>query len=96
VSVFGIARRRGIHNLRHAHGSYLLQRGVSIKVVQARLGHASAQFTLGTYAHVLPGMQEPAAREPSGERVNRLHLHCTSRRTEARHGNSWKIRAGAS
>jgi integrase len=49
-------------NLRHAHGSYLIQRGVSVKVVQERLGHATAAFTLNTYAHVLAGMQPQAAR----------------------------------
>lgn len=61
----GLPYRRAIHNLRHAHGSYLLQRGVSIKVVQERLGHASAQFTLGTYAHVLAGMQAQAVQAVS-------------------------------
>ena len=29
----GLPWRRALHNFRHAHGSYLLQRGVSIKVV---------------------------------------------------------------
>jgi len=61
----GLPYRRAIHNIRHAHGSYLLQRGVSVKVVQERLGHASAQFTLSTYAHVLAGMQAQAARAVS-------------------------------
>jgi len=57
----GLSRRRALHNLRHAHGTYLLHRGVSLKVIQERLGHASAQFTLSTYAHVLKGMQGQAA-----------------------------------
>jgi integrase len=61
----GLPWRRALHNLRHAHGSYLLQRGVSIKVVQERLGHSTAAFTLGTYAHVLQGMQEQAAEAMS-------------------------------
>jgi integrase len=61
----GLSRKRALHNLRHAHGSYLLQRGVSVKVVQERLGHSSAAFTLNTYAHVLQGMQEQAARAVS-------------------------------
>jgi integrase len=30
-------------------------------VVQERLGHSSIMLTLGTYTHVLPGMQEDAA-----------------------------------
>ena len=87
----GLPYRRAIHNLRHAHGSYLLQRGVSVKVVQERLGHASAQFTLGTYAHVLAGMQAHAAQAISAMLAGtdaargaspwtrpELHLPCTS------------------
>jgi len=31
-----------VHNFRHAHGGYLLSRGVSLKIVQERLGHAQA------------------------------------------------------
>ncbi len=54
--------RRALHNLRHAHESYLIQRGVSVKVVQERLGHSSPAFTSTVYTHVLAGMQEQAAR----------------------------------
>jgi integrase len=53
---------RALHNFRHGHGSHLLQRGVSVKVVQERLGHATASFTLSTYAHVLAGAEAQAAR----------------------------------
>lgn len=36
--------------------------GVNAKVVSERLGHSSVVVTLNTYAHVMPGMQEEAAR----------------------------------
>jgi len=35
----------GVHQLRHAHASELINSGVSIEVVRRRLGHASAQTT---------------------------------------------------
>ena len=38
-----------------------LQNGVPTKVVSERLGRYSAGFTMDTYQHVLPGMQEEAA-----------------------------------
>jgi integrase len=57
----GLPYHRALHNMRHGHGSYLLQRGVSVKVVQERLGHSTAAFTLSTYTHVLTGMQAHAA-----------------------------------
>jgi integrase len=49
------------YTLRHTMATLLLNAGVSLKVVAARLGHASPALTLKTYAHVLPGDQERAA-----------------------------------
>jgi integrase len=46
---------------RHTHASLLLAAGVHPKVVSERLGHASVAFTLDTYSHVMPGLQEAAA-----------------------------------
>jgi integrase len=42
------------HDLRHTYASALIESGESVKVVQARLGHASASETLNTYAHLFP------------------------------------------
>jgi len=56
----GLAHIR-FHDLRHTHATFLLGAGVNIKVVSERLGHASVAFTLDTYGHVMPGMQESAA-----------------------------------
>jgi integrase len=50
------------HDLRHSHATLLLQQGTNPKVVQERLGHSTPAFTLAVYGHVLPGMQEEAAR----------------------------------
>jgi integrase len=49
------------HNLRHSHATQLLVAGVHAKVVQERLGHSNIGITLGTYSHVVGGMQEDAA-----------------------------------
>lgn len=40
------------HGLRHTFASYLLTKGVNIKVIQEQLGHATIQETLNTYSHV--------------------------------------------
>lgn len=42
------------HDLRHYYASLLIHAGESVKVVQARLGHATAAETLDTYAHLWP------------------------------------------
>lgn len=51
-----------LHDLRHAHATIMLQQGVHPKIVQERLGHSSVATTLDIYSHVLPGLQEAAAR----------------------------------
>ena len=50
-----------LHDLRHAHASFLLAEGVHAKIVSDRLGHATIAITLDTYSHVLPGLQEKVA-----------------------------------
>lgn len=42
------------HSLRHYYASLLIRHGESVKVVQERLGHASAVETLDTYSHLWP------------------------------------------
>ncbi len=42
------------HDLRHFYASLLIRAGESVKVVQSRLGHASASETLDTYSHLWP------------------------------------------
>ena len=50
-----------LHDLRHGWASLALAAGVNPKVVSERLGHATVAFTLDTYSHVAPGLQEDAA-----------------------------------
>jgi integrase len=50
-----------LHELRHTHGSLLIRHGIPVKVVSERLGHANIAFTIQTYQHLLPGMQDDAA-----------------------------------
>lgn len=50
------------HDTRHTHATLLLKQGIHPKVVQERLGHSTIQMTLDIYSHVVPGLQEAAAR----------------------------------
>lgn len=50
------------HDLRHTCATLLLSRNVNPKIVSEMLGHANIAITLDTYSHVLPDMQEKAAR----------------------------------
>ena len=61
-----IAKRTGLklrlHDLRHTHATLMLKAGVHPKIVSERLGHSTVAFTLDTYSHVVPGLQEAAAK----------------------------------
>ncbi|MGY4642803.1 site-specific integrase [Cellulomonas sp. URHB0016] len=46
------------HDLRHLYASLLIASGADVKVVQARLRHASATTTLNTYTHLWPDTEE--------------------------------------
>ncbi len=50
------------HDLRHTCATLLLSRYVNPKIVSEMLGHASVGITLDTYSHLLPNMQQDAAR----------------------------------
>jgi integrase len=50
------------HDLRHTCATILLTQDVNPKVGSEMLGHSSIAIILDTYSHVLPTMQESAAR----------------------------------
>ena len=50
------------HSLRHLHASLLLDEGVPVTAVSARLGHSNPQVTMKIYAHALPGQDSHAAQ----------------------------------
>jgi integrase len=62
VKIAGLPRIR-VHDLRHTSATMLLKQGVPPKVASERLGHATVSTTLDLYSHVLPDMQEDAARK---------------------------------
>ncbi len=49
---------RGWHSLRHTYASWLIEAGLSVVTVQARLGHASATETLEVYSHLWPSSDD--------------------------------------
>jgi len=63
-----------LYDLRHTSATLALTVGVAPKVVSEQLGHASAAFTLDTYSHVLPHMQDEAAAKMEAALMNGLSL----------------------
>ena len=50
------------HDLRHTAASLMLNHGIPLLIVSKRLGHAKPSITLDVYGHVIPSMQENAAK----------------------------------
>jgi integrase len=51
------------HDLRHTNASLMLSLNIPAKVASERLGHSSIKITMDLYSHVMPTMQEEAARK---------------------------------
>jgi len=79
-----IAKYPGLYSLRHFYASWCINRKVDgglelpLKVVQARLGHASIQMTADTYGHLFPrgddGSELAAAERAFLAGENQRHL----------------------
>ncbi|MGL5206780.1 MAG: tyrosine-type recombinase/integrase, partial [Acidaminococcaceae bacterium] len=50
-----------IHDLRHTHGTILLEKNVDVKIVSRALRHSRASFTRDLYQHVLDDMLPESA-----------------------------------
>jgi integrase len=58
AQVQGLPEGFRFHDLCHYYASLLISSGLDVKVVQARLRHASAKTTLDTYGHLWPDSDE--------------------------------------
>ena len=61
------------HDLRHYYASLLIRHGESVKVVQRRLGHKTAQETLDTYGHLWPDSDDRTRDAVDGELFKKAH-----------------------
>lgn len=59
VKIAGVKKIR-IHDFRHSHASYLINKGTIISVIAARLGHGDVATTLNTYSHLYPTTEKEA------------------------------------
>ncbi len=56
----GVKRIR-VHDLRHSHASYLIEKNLQPLIIAQRLGHEKVETTLNTYGHLYPNKQEEVA-----------------------------------
>lgn len=66
ATIEGLPKGFRFHDLRHYFASLLISEGLDVKVVQARLRHASAKTTLDTYSHLWPDKDEASRAAVGG------------------------------
>jgi integrase len=55
------------HALRHFFASWFIDLGFSLKEAQGLLGHATMAMTADTYGHLLPDLENHAAKMEAGQ-----------------------------
>jgi integrase len=83
VTAAGIETKVRIHDLRHAHASWLLAGGADLQVVKERLGHANISTT-ERYLHTLPDADETALDALSSIRSRRSSRHADPSQTRSK------------
>lgn len=61
VGVTAVTRSPTLHDLRHAHASWLISRGIPLPYIQARLGHESITTTVNVYGHLVADAHDQMA-----------------------------------
>lgn len=77
ATVEGLPAGFRFHDLRHYFASMLIASGLDVKVVQARLRHASAKTTLDTYAHLWPDSDDTSRAAVCAALIGRSSLDST-------------------
>lgn len=54
----GLSTEIRLHDLRHTWATYLLSKGVNLKIIAEYLGHTNPSFTMRVYGHIIPSMHE--------------------------------------
>lgn len=76
VAAAGLDDRVTFHGLRHVAASLMVEAGVHPRVIQQRLGHATARLSMELYAHV-----PEAADRDVAQKLEEWHRHATTDRS---------------
>ena len=60
VQKTGVKKIR-VHDIRHSHAAFLINKGVQPLMIKERFGHTDIRITLNTYGHLYPDQQKVVA-----------------------------------
>ena len=60
VQKTGVKKIR-VHDIRHSHAAFLINKGVQPLMIKERFGHTDIRITLNTYGHLYPNQQRKVA-----------------------------------
>ena len=60
VQKTGVKKIR-VHDIRHSHAAFLINKGVPPLMIKERFGHTDIRITLNTYGHLYPDQQKVVA-----------------------------------
>ena len=69
VNAVGEAKYTGLHALRHFYASWCASIGLTMKAVQARMGHSNIAVTMDTYTHIFPDASDDSKKLAEAERA---------------------------
>jgi integrase len=69
VDAKGKAKYSGLHALRHFYASWCASIGLTMKVVQTRMGHSNIAVTMDTYTHIFPTDADDSEKLAKAERA---------------------------
>ena len=62
IKLSGVSTIR-LHDLRHSHASYLINKGYDIQIISKRLGHTNTSITYDVYSHLYPNKEDEAVSD---------------------------------
>jgi integrase len=63
------AKYTGLHALRHFYASWCASIGLTMKMVQTRMGHSNIAVTMDTYTHIFPADADDSKKLAAAERA---------------------------
>lgn len=78
-----------VHDLRHSHVAFLIEKGTQPLVISQRVGHDSVMTTMNIYGHLYPNKQKQVANMLNAEATGRAQAEVVDIETGYRKVGGW-------